>query len=220
MRLPRTSGLLLHPTSLPSRFGIGDLGPSALEFLALLEETGQRWWQILPIGPTGFGNSPYQSYSSYAGNPLLISPERLAETGWISPGDWSDYPALPDDRVDFDAVIAAKERLLRRAFAAAQPLPADFSAFVAVNDNWLADYALYMALKESHGGSAWYDWEPPYGARDPDALATAREQLDESIRYFEFVQYVFAKQWASIRSACARSRVAPDGRPADLRRSG
>src|SRR5258708_2818167 len=103
MRLPRSSGLLLHPTSLPSRFGIGDLGPSAVEFVELLEETGQRWWQTLPLGPTGFGNSPYQSYSSYAGSPLLISPERLVEEGWISPGDWRDYPILPDDRVDFDA---------------------------------------------------------------------------------------------------------------------
>ena len=103
-RLPRSSGVLLHPTSLPSPFGVGDLGPRAVEFLDLLAETGQRWWQILPFGPTGFGNSPYQSYSSHAGSALLISPERLAESGWLSPADWADYPSFPDDRVEFDAV--------------------------------------------------------------------------------------------------------------------
>ena len=102
MRLPRASGILLHPTSLPGRFGIGDLGPRAIAFLDFLAETGQRWWQMLPLGPIGAGNSPYQSYSSYAGNPLLISPEGLVDDGWLTPGDWKDYPALPDDHVDFD----------------------------------------------------------------------------------------------------------------------
>jgi 4-alpha-glucanotransferase len=207
MRLPRSCGLLLHPTSLPSRFGIGDLGPSAEEFVELLEETGQRWWQTLPLGPTGFGNSPYQSYSSYAGSPLLISPERLADDGWISPTDWRDYPTLPDHRVDYDAVVVAKERLLQRAFSNAKPLPADFSAFVAVNADWLADYALYMALKESHGGAAWYDWEPAYVAREKNALEAARERLEESIRYYEFVQYVFARQWTSLRAKCSSAGV-------------
>src|SRR5438105_14448540 len=117
MRLLRASGILLHPTSLPCRFGIGDLGPAAEAFVAFLAETGQRWWQLLPLGPTGYGNSPYQSHSSYAGNRLLISPERLADDGWLSPDDLADYPALPADHVDFDAVALAKERLFRRAFA-------------------------------------------------------------------------------------------------------
>src|SRR3954468_18530821 len=92
MRLPRASGILLHPTSLPGRFGIGDMGPEAHAFVDFLVEAGQRWWQILPLGPTGYGNSPYQSYSSYAGNPLLISPERLVDDGWLMPSDWDEYP--------------------------------------------------------------------------------------------------------------------------------
>src|SRR5829696_8345517 len=115
MRLPRASGILLHPTALPSPFGIGDLGPAAEEFVDALAEAGQRWWQMLPLGPTGAGNSPYQSLSSYAGNPLLISPEHLAADGLLSAADWRDDPALPADRVDFEAVVPAKERLLERA---------------------------------------------------------------------------------------------------------
>src|SRR5262245_51324612 len=113
MRLPRGSGILLHTTSLPGPFGIGDLGPAAAAFLVFLAETGQHWWQMLPVGPTGYGNSPYQSPSSFAGNPLLISPERLAEEGWLNPVDWADCPSFPADHVDFDAVLRYKTKLLR-----------------------------------------------------------------------------------------------------------
>src|SRR5690242_13280524 len=116
MRLPRASGILLHPTALPSRFGIGDLGPEADQFVEFLAETGQRWWQILPLGPTGYGNSPYQSHSSFAGNPLLISPELLASEGLLEPSDWLDYPELASGDVDFDVVTVVKHRLLSRAF--------------------------------------------------------------------------------------------------------
>lgn len=207
MRLPRASGLLLHPTSLPSRFGVGDLGPGAREFLDVLVEAGQRWWQILPLGPTGYGNSPYQSYSSYAGNPLLISPERLADDGLLGPADWADMPEFPEDRVDFDAVIPAKERLLRRAFENAGLLPDGFDDFVAANAGWLDDYALFMALKESHGGAAWFDWPHPLVTRDPDALAQAREELADQVRYFQFVQYVFDRQWRDFHAECHRREV-------------
>ncbi len=206
-RLPRASGILLHPTSLPGRFGIGDLGPDALEFLDFLAETGQRWWQILPVGPTGFGNSPYQSYSSFAGNPLLVSPEAMARAGWLSASDWADLPDFPDDHVDFDAVIAAKERLLRRAFANFRPEPPEFEAFVAENADWLDDFALYMALKEHHDGAAWFDWEPGLVRRDPKALSLWREKLSEAIRYVQFVQYAFAVQWRALREACRERGV-------------
>src|SRR5437588_4319976 len=116
MKLPRASGILLHPTSLPGRYGIGDLGPEAHAFVDFLAETGQRWWQILPLGPTGYGNSPYQSHSSFAGNPFLISPEGQVADGWLTPDDWRDYATLPDHRVDYDAAAEAKEALLRRTF--------------------------------------------------------------------------------------------------------
>src|SRR3982750_3126811 len=115
MRMTRACGILLHPTSLPGRFGIGDLGPSAESFVEFLSATGQRWWQMLPLGPTGFGNSPYQSHSSYAGNRQLLSPERMVEDGLLTPEDLDDYPELPDDYVAFEEVADAKERLLRRA---------------------------------------------------------------------------------------------------------
>ncbi len=207
MRHLRASGILLHPTSLPGRFGIGDFGPAALDFVDLLAATGQRWWQILPLGPTGHGNSPYQSYSSHAGNPLLISPERLAEDGLLSPGDWADDPNFPDARVDFDAVIVAKDRLFRRAFRNFGSGSHEFEAFAAGSAHWLDDFTLFMALKESHGNSAWYDWEPGLVARDPAALARAREALAGPVRYYQFVQYLFWRQWGAVREACAARGV-------------
>ena len=202
MRLPRASGVLLHPTSLPGPFGIGDLGPSAHAFVEFLGETGQRWWQILPLGPTGYGNSPYQSYSSYAGSPWLISPEGLAEEGWLNPTDWRDEPPLPADHVDFDAAGAAKDRLLRKAFARFRPERAEFEAFLSASAHWLDDYALYMALKDAHKGAAWYEWPKPLVSREPAALARQRKALGESIRYYQFVQFVFDRQWRALREAC------------------
>src|SRR5262249_29042228 len=142
-RLPRASGVLLHPTSLPGRFGIGDLGPNAHAFLDFLADAGQRWWQMLPLGPVGAGNSPYQSFSSYAGNPLLISPERLVEDGWLMSGDWADYPALAEDHIDYQAVAQAKEVLIRRAFERFEPGHLDFESFREEEAHWLEDYALY-----------------------------------------------------------------------------
>jgi 4-alpha-glucanotransferase len=207
MRLPRSSGILLHPTSLPGRFGIGDLGPAAYEFLDFLTDTGQRWWQILPLGPTGYGNSPYQSYSSFAGNPMLISPERLADEGLLSPSDWARFPRLDDDRVDFDAVIAAKDELFRKAFERFGRGDAGFRAFVKANAGWLDDFSLFMALKEAHGGRAWCDWGAPHVRRDPGALKKSREKLAGSVRYYQFLQYAFARQWGALREACRARNV-------------
>lgn len=201
MRLPRASGLLLHPTSLPGPYGIGDLGPSAFDFLELLNDSGQRWWQILPLGPTGYGNSPYQSYSSYAGNPLLVSPEMLRDEGLLSAADLDGFPEFPNDHVEFDAVIPARDALLRKAFANAKPLPKGLAVFQKENAGWLDDYALYMALKESHGGAAWYDWEMDLVARKPAALEKARRRLEQSVLYYQFVQYLFDRQWKTLRAA-------------------
>ncbi|MBX6316072.1 MAG: 4-alpha-glucanotransferase [Isosphaeraceae bacterium] len=202
MRLPRGCGILLHPTSLPSRFGIGDLGPEADAFIDFLAETGQRWWQMLPVGPTGYGNSPYQSHSSYAGNRLLISPEWMAAEGWLSPKDWADYPELPRDRVDYDAVAEAKERLFRRAFARFGIGDEGFQPFLRDNLHWLDDYALYLALKKVHGDRAWNDWESEIAARRPEALARWREELAEEVRYYQFIEYIFYKQWQRLRDKC------------------
>lgn len=200
MRLPRASGILLHPTSLPGRFGIGDLGPEAERFVDFLAEAGQKWWQILPLGPTGFGNSPYQSHSSYAGNPLLISPERMVECGWLDPSDLDDYPPLPEDRADFDSVSEAKERLFRRAFARLSGDPPALAAFRGAEADWLGDYSLYTALKAAHGGEAWNTWEPDVVARKPKALARWRAELAEEVRRAEFVQFLFHEQWTRLRS--------------------
>jgi 4-alpha-glucanotransferase len=202
MRLPRASGILLHPSSLPGRFGIGDFGPQARTFVDLLAEAGQLWWQILPLGPTGYGNSPYQSYSSFAGNPLLISPEVMAEDGWLGPGDWTEYPELSDDSVDFDAVIAAKDALFRRSFRRFRADQPDFGPFVRENSRWLDDYALFMALKETFGGAAWNEWEPELAVREPEAIARAREELVDKVLYYQFIQYVFARQWDALRERC------------------
>jgi 4-alpha-glucanotransferase len=200
--LPRASGILLHPTSLPGPYGIGDLGSAADAFLDFLVETGQRWWQILPLGPTGFGNSPYQSHSSYAGNPLLISPDRLVAEGLLAQSELRDYPALSDAHVDFDGVALAKEGLLRRAFERFGAGDAGFVAFQRENVHWLDDYALYMALKEAHDARSWNDWEPEIAARKPAAMADWREKLPTRVRYHQFVQYLFDRQWRRFREHC------------------
>src|SRR4051794_25756067 len=207
MGLPRASGILLHPTSLPGRFGVGDLGPEAHAFVRFLADTGQRWWQILPLGPTGFGNSPYQSYSSHAGNPLLISPGLWVEGGGSDASDPRDSPELPADRVDFDLVAAAKEPLFRRAFGNFQPEHLDFATFLDENAHWLDDYALYMAIKEEHGGAAWYDWEADVVTRQPETIARMRRELAGAVQFYRFVQYAFARQWQALRKSCAANDV-------------
>jgi 4-alpha-glucanotransferase len=207
MRLTRGSGILLHPTSLPGRFGIGDFGPSADAFLEFLTETGQGWWQILPLGPTGYGNSPYQSHSSYAGNRLLISPERLREDGLLTAAEWAKVPDLPADRVDFDAAAEAKDRLCAAAFRRLDPDDAGFAAFREANASWLEDFALFMALKAEHGGRAWTEWKPALARREARALAAARKRLDERVRLVQFEQYQFDRQWRRLRAECRRRGI-------------
>jgi 4-alpha-glucanotransferase len=212
MQSARSSGILLHPTSLPGRFGCGDLGPAAYHFLGFLVESRQRLWQVLPLGPTGYGDSPYQSFSSFAGNPLLISPEQLAEQGLLSPSDLHDAPAFPAHQVDYGAVIPFKMALLTRSFerfkAGAQPaLCEEFEAFCDANRAWLDDFALFMALKEVHGGAVWNTWAPDIAARRPEAIEGWRQRLSDAYERHRYLQHQFFKQWMTLKQVANQRGV-------------
>ncbi|HLY17850.1 MAG TPA: 4-alpha-glucanotransferase [Bryobacteraceae bacterium] len=198
MTFPRSSGILLHPTSLPGRFGIGDLGPEAYGFIDFLADAGQKIWQVLPLGPTGYGDSPYQLFSAFAGNPLLISPDRLAEEGLLTSGEMARAPVYPAGEVDYGSVIRFKFELLRAAYGRFGA-HAELESFRQENAAWLGDYALFMAVKAAHGGeSIWSRWEPDIAARRPDALAAWRSRLADEIAFVEFTQYMFSRQWRSL----------------------
>ena len=206
MRNPRSSGILMHPSSLPGRFGIGDIGPAAHAFVELLAQAGQRWWQILPLGPTGAGNSPYQSHSSFAGNPLLISPEALVARGLLKESDLPE-PEEPSDSVDFEEVIRVKNALIAKAYSRFSPADADFHRFVIEEKDWLQDYALFMAIKEQRQGTAWFTWEPELVSRDPAALEAFARDSAETVLFHEFVQYLFYEQWRALRETCRKHDV-------------
>ena len=204
----RASGLLLHPTSLPGPYGIGDLGPEARNFAAVLARAGCTFWQVLPLGPTGYGDSPYQTFSAFAGNPYLVSPDDLLAEGLLRPEDLRDMSAFPPGRVDYGALIPWKRGLLRQAFqrfrAGGFPqIEREFTAFREAHAHWLPDFALFMALKEAHGGAPWTQWLPPLRSRQPDALATARRDLAEAVAQVEFEQFLFFRQWGALRRAAA-----------------
>ncbi len=207
MKFPRSSGVLLHPTSLPGRFGIGDLGPAAHEFVSFLAESGQRWWQVLPLGPTGGMNSPYQSDSSFAGNPLLISPEAMVECGWLDRGELDDHPGFPAEQVDFPAVAQFKHALLHRACERFDRDDAKFQEFLSSSAHWLDDYALFAAIKDASGEKAWFQWEPDLVRRKPPALSRRRHTLEAGVHFHQFVQYVFEIQMQALRKTCAERAV-------------
>ncbi|MGA2214108.1 MAG: 4-alpha-glucanotransferase [Bryobacteraceae bacterium] len=195
MRFRRSSGILLHPTSLPGRYGIGDLGAEARRFVDFLAAAGQTLWQVLPLGPTGYGDSPYQCFSARAGNPLLISLERLVEVGWLDASALADAPVFPEDRVDFERLVPWKTALLESAVSR----DPGFKKFCEGNQHWLDDYALFMALKEAHQGAAWTEWNPGARDRDPRALAQWRERLAAPMAAQKFIQFAFFEQWRELR---------------------
>ncbi|MGI9149536.1 MAG: 4-alpha-glucanotransferase [Chloroflexota bacterium] len=200
----RRAGVLLHPTCLPSRYGIGDLGPAAADFLRFLSHARQSLWQVLPLGPTGLGDSPYASPSAFAGNPLLISPQALLEQGLLVEGELAVLADLPTHTVDFGRLLPLKRQVLQSAFARARDtLRPQMEHFRHTHAAWLDDFALFSALKDKLGG-AWTDWSPDLRARDAKALALARRELADGIEYAAFCQLVFADQWAAVR-ATARS---------------
>ena len=201
---PRGSGLLLHPTSLPGPFGIGDLGPAAYAWVDTLVRAGQKWWQVLPLGPTGYGDSPYQCFSAFAGNPYLVSPESLVQDGLVPNADLANRH-FPEDRVDFGPVIQFKVWLLERAWSrfkagAAATLKPEFEAFCDESAAWLPDFALFLALKDEHGGGSWLNWELPLVRRDPVALDQARARLSDGIRQHQFRQFLFFKAWRALKA--------------------
>lgn len=191
---------------MPSSFGIGDLGPAAYRFADFLSETGQSIWQILPLNPPRPDHySPYLSPSAFAGNPLLISPELLAEGGLLSKGDLELLPRIPVSRVDYPSVVARKERLLRRAyrsFTASRSHRDDYEAFCSRNSAWLDDFALFIALEDRFKKRVWSEWPEHFRDRHSDALASARADLAERISREKFIQYVFYSQWTSLKSYC------------------
>ena len=204
MRFPRASGILLHPTSLPGRFGIGDLGDDAYKFVDFLVSSGQTCWQILPLSPTGQGNSPYSAYSAFAGNTLLISPEKLVDDGLISPSALDDTPKFPDGRVDYPKAGKWKSEILAKAFetfrsGTGSPLTDEFNYFAGTNAWWLDDYAAFCAIKASHKQSAWFQWAEPIKLRDKAALATVTAQLAREIQAEKFYQYLFFRQWLALK---------------------
>ena len=211
MNFPRASGILLHPTSLPGPFGIGDLGPAAYAFVGFLEAAGQSLWQVLPLGPSGAGSSPYACYSAFAGNTLLISPEQLVSDGLIA-GEEIGAPQCESERVDFDAVNKYKTSILRQAFAnfeldADSKLKTAFSDFCRHGIYWLDDYALFCALKDTHDGAVWNKWEPALVRRDAAALETARRELGAEIEAQKFYQFIFYRQWFALKAECNQRGV-------------
>jgi 4-alpha-glucanotransferase len=202
----------MHLTSLPGPGGIGDLGDEAFRFAEFLASAGQTWWQMLPVAPPGLGDSPYATLSSFAGNPLLISLDRLAGEGFLRNDDLVPAPDVSEDQVRFGSVAQMKERALRKAFASfeARASARDrqrLEDYESANAWWLPDYALYRAAKDIHGGAAWTAWEPSLRDRRPDAIAQARATLARDIRYHEFVQYTFDRQWSQLREFCQSHRI-------------
>ncbi len=202
--LPRSSGILLHPSSLPGRFGIGDLGAGAWRFVDWLAAQGQSIWQVLPLGPTSYGDSPYQTLSAFAGNSSLISLDTLVEDGLLHQNDLADAPPFPKSRVDYGWVVPYHNQKLALAWRnfRADPDPElqeEFSQFVAENSFWLEDFALFAALKRERKQRPWTEWESELRRRDPAALAKARESCVGPIERERFRQWLFGRQWRALR---------------------
>ena len=219
----RASGVLLHVTSLPSPYGIGDVGPAALAWVDRLHEAGQTWWQALPLGPTGYGNSPYQSLSSFAGNALLVSPDLLIEDGLLRREDCVGQ-SFSATSIDYEVVIPFKHRLLETAWAnfragARADLQPAYEQFCSEQAHWLDDYSLFRALKARFGGSHYLEWPPELVRRDPVALAQARLDLARQIDQTRFAQFLLFRQGARLKEHARARGLRPDRRPAFLRLS-
>ena len=193
----RKSGVLMHITSLPGNYGIGSMGKNAYAFVDFLKAAGQSLWQILPLSPTGFGDSPYQSCSSYAGNPYLIDLDTLVQEGLLLPGEPEEITWSYNGRVDYGIQYNCRTPLLRKAYARFRG-GEEFEAFRSANSAWLSDFCLFLALKSKTGGKPWYEWEDALKHRQADAIWNARQELQDEIRFYAFVQFLFFRQWNAL----------------------
>ncbi|MFA6472455.1 MAG: 4-alpha-glucanotransferase, partial [Candidatus Latescibacterota bacterium] len=208
----RTSGILLHITSLPSLFGIGDLGPGAYRFVDFLHDSGQTNWQVLPLNPVepAHGNSPYSSISVFAGNPLIISPEKMVKDGFLEKDDISDIPLFPRDSVDYAGVAAYKQSLFKIAYERFEKNQLNFEEFTSFcnsHSRWLDDFALFVVLKKEFNGVIWGEW--PIGLRDreKEVLNGAMKRHCGEIKYIKFLQYLFFKQYKTLKEYCNSKAV-------------
>jgi 4-alpha-glucanotransferase len=212
VKFPRCSGILLHFTSLPGRFGIGDFGPSAYEFADFLFAGGQKLWQVLPVNPTGYADSPYQCFSAFAGNPMLLSLERLRDQGLLSESDLALARLFPEGIVNYGPVIEFKMAVLRRAALGffADGSRADRAAFASFCESaapWLDDYALFMACKDAHQGRIWTSWEKQICRRDPQAMREWSDKLGTEVSVYKYWQFEFFRQWEQLKSYCQQRGI-------------
>lgn len=203
----RSCGILMHITSLPSPYGIGTFGKEAEKFADWLRDAGQKYWQVLPIGPTGYGDSPYQPFSTFAGNPLLIDLDELVETGLITKQmcEDADFGADPS-YVDYDKVNSTKMQLLREAYNSFTD-DVGYTSFIRTEADWLEDYALFTALKDRFGGKPWTEWDEDIKLRKPEAVLLYKEELADEIRFVKFVQYIFYRQWDRFHRYCNKNGI-------------
>lgn len=212
MILPRKSGVLLHPTSLPGPDGIGDLGPECYNWIDFLHSSGCSLWQILPLGPTGFGDSPYQCFSAFAGNPYLISPALLLDQNLLDRNDLLDRPEFPEDHVDFGPVIEWKITVLDRAFkkfkkSRSSKLTSAYAEFCQLQSKWLDDFALFMAIKEVQGGGSWDGWPAELRNREPLALKVFTKDHRTLIEKHKFRQFIFFTQWKQVKDYATSKEI-------------
>jgi 4-alpha-glucanotransferase len=212
MQLERQSGILLHPTSLPGRYGIGTLNQTAYAWVDFLAAAKQRLWQVLPLGPTGYGDSPYQSFSTFAGNPYLIDLEELVAAGLLDPVALDHAPEFPADRVDYGAVYHWKPHVLRQVaetfqYRASAEQQADFAAFCEAEAHWLHDFAVFMAVKDAHDGAAWTTWAMDLRSRRPEALAQAERDLAVPIHTHKLNQWLFYRQWERLKAYANEAQI-------------
>ena len=204
MQFERSAGILLHPTSLPGKYGIGDLGSEAYKFVDFLKEAGQTLWQTFPLGPTGYGDSPYQCFSAFAGNPLLVSPEKLKEDGFLSDEELNNPPKSDPKKIDYGQVIDYKKSILKKAYSNfknhSNGLDKEFEKFCNSHKEWLDDFALFMACKEHYGGAVWSSWEKGLVQRDKEVLTEWQNKLSDDIQYQKFIQFNFFRQWKTLRN--------------------